>query len=93
VSAVEGIFLNPVEAAADEQEFFAIPELKLHVDFVTVYGAIEHELALRGLLKSEISLRVLSPPKGPPSRGKNGFDRDALCFVRVPVSISSTFPT
>jgi hypothetical protein len=42
----------------DEQEFFAIHELKVHVDFVPVHGAIKHDLPLRGLLKSEISLQV-----------------------------------
>jgi hypothetical protein len=48
----------------DEQEFFAIHELKVHVDFVPVHGAIKHDLPLRGLLKSEISLQVFVSASG-----------------------------
>jgi hypothetical protein len=49
---------------SDEQEFFAIHELKLHVDFVSVHGAIEHDVPLRGLLKSDISLQVFVSASG-----------------------------
>jgi hypothetical protein len=40
-----------MEAAADEQEFFAIHELKPHVDFVSVQGAIERESGLARIVE------------------------------------------
>jgi hypothetical protein len=43
--AIEWIFLNPVEAAADEEELFVIDELELHVNLVALQQAVESQLA------------------------------------------------
>lgn len=41
-SAVDGVFLNPVEAAANEHELTAINQLQLHVSLVAAHFAIEN---------------------------------------------------
>lgn len=46
-SAVEGVFLNPVEAAAHQQELAVVKPLQLHVNAVAVHIAIKAQL-LRG---------------------------------------------
>jgi hypothetical protein len=67
--------------------------LKLHVDFVIVYGAIEHEMASRGLLKSEISLQGFVPPKGSLFAARTGLTGMLFLLCGFPVRISSTCPT
>jgi hypothetical protein len=58
-SAVEGVFLDPVEASVDQQEGFAVNQLKLHVDLVAVHVSIERQLILVHALERKISFPVL----------------------------------
>src|ERR1035438_4981670 len=58
-SAVEGVFLDPTEASVDQQEGFAVHQLKLHVDFVAVHVSIERQLILGHALEPKVSFPVL----------------------------------
>ena len=58
-SAVEGVFLDPVEASVDEQERFAVNELKLHVDLVAVHVSIERQLTLGHALERKVCFPAL----------------------------------
>jgi hypothetical protein len=43
-SAVEGVILHPVKAAADEQEFRAVEKLELSMNLVLVHRAVQDEM-------------------------------------------------
>ena len=49
--AVVGVFLDPVEASADEEEFVAVLKAELDVGFVAVDIAVEDELIGAGRAK------------------------------------------
>src|ERR1700679_1379041 len=57
-SAVERVFLDPVEASVDEQEIVAVLKAELDVGFVAVEVAVEDELIGSGACEGEIDFGV-----------------------------------
>jgi hypothetical protein len=55
-SAVERVFLDPVEAAADQQELAAVDKVQLQMQFLAVEAAVEQQAVRRRTLVSRIGL-------------------------------------
>ncbi len=52
-SSVEGEFLDPVEAAADERELLARKQMRLHPELLAVEFAVEHEAVRCRLVEAD----------------------------------------
>src|SRR5277367_3179267 len=82
-SAVEGIFLNPVEAALDQHELIAVYQLQLHMNLVAIHVAIENQLILRDTLEGEAGFPVLVTVFGERESLVVRVDRGAVTGERI----------
>src|SRR5579864_357075 len=58
-SPLKWVFVDPVEAAIHKHELAAVEKLELHVNFMAIHGAIQHELVLGGTIEGKAGFPIL----------------------------------